>query len=75
MLVGRSSTLRSPDNGLRSGTQGLDLPQGVTLAAGSYNQINQAIFTGLLRDGESLNAALSQMSARGFLTDSVGYSG
>jgi len=73
ILAGRSSTLASPGRGLRTGTQGLNLPQGVTLASGSPEWLRHAIFAGLLRKGNSLNQALTQVAARGFLSDSVGY--
>lgn len=73
ILAGRSSTLASPGRGLRTGTQGLNLPQGVTLASGSPEWLRHAIFAGLLREGNSLNQALTQVAARGFLSDSVGY--
>lgn len=73
VLAGRSSTLSLQETGLRNGTQGMELPQGVTLASGSAEWMRYAIFAGLLREGVSLNDALSQLSARGFLSDSVGF--
>lgn len=73
ILAGRSSTLSPQETGLRSGTQGLELPQGVTLASGTAEWMRYAIFAGLLREGVSLNEALKQLSARGFLSDSVGF--
>ncbi|WP_417525851.1 peptidoglycan-binding protein [Marinovum sp.] len=73
ILAGRSSTLSPQETGLRSGTQGMELPQGVTLASGTAEWMRYAIFAGLLREGVSLNEALKQLSARGFLSDSVGF--
>ncbi|WP_323766359.1 peptidoglycan-binding domain-containing protein [Marinovum sp.] len=73
VLAGRSSSLSLQDTGLRTGTQGMELPQGVTLASGSAEWMRYAIFAGLLREGVSLNEALSQLSARGFLSDSVAF--
>lgn len=73
ILAGRSSGLNAAGRGLRTGTQGLNLPQGVTLASGAPEWLRHAIFAGLLREGYSLNRALSQVAARGFLSDSVGF--
>ncbi|TNF22340.1 MAG: outer membrane protein assembly factor BamD [Rhodobacteraceae bacterium] len=73
ILAGRSSELNAAGRGLRTGTQGLNLPQGVTLASGTPEWLRHAIFAGLLREGKSLNQALSQLAARGFLSDSVGF--
>lgn len=73
ILAGRSSRLNAASRGLRRGTQGLDLPQGVTLASGTPEWLRHAIFAGLLHEGNSLNQALSQLAARGFLSDSVSF--
>lgn len=73
ILAGRSSGLNAAGRGLRTGTQGLNLPQGVTLASGAPEWLRHAIFAGLLREGYSLNRALTEVAARGFLSDSVGF--
>ncbi|MGY3438875.1 MULTISPECIES: peptidoglycan-binding domain-containing protein [unclassified Marinovum] len=73
IFAGRSSELRLRGEGLRIGTQGVDLPQGVTLASGNSNRLEAAILQGLLNRDKSLNEALSQLAARGFLTDSLGF--
>lgn len=73
ILAGRSGRLSPQETGLRSGTQGMTLPQGVTLASGATEWMRYAIFAGLLREGVSLDDALSQLSARGFLSDTVGF--
>lgn len=68
--TGRSDALGS---GLGSGTRGVDLPQGVTLARGSLPVLRTAIFDGLLDQGKSLDEALKDMSARGFVSKTVAF--
>lgn len=73
ILVGPTGKGDVLGTGLGVGTRGLDLPQGVTLAHGSAAALRRAIFDGLLARGKSLDEALSNVSARGFLSKSVGF--
>ncbi|MDA7430493.1 peptidoglycan-binding protein [Primorskyibacter aestuariivivens] len=73
ILVGPTGKGDVLGTGLGVGTRGMDLPQGVTLARGSVENLRRAIFDGLLARGKSLDEALSHMSARGFLSKSVGF--
>lgn len=75
ILVGPGGTSDALGDGLRTGTRGINLPQGVTLARGTVRDLRRAIFDGLLRDGRSLDDALSRLSARGFLSKAVGFTG
>ena len=73
LLVGPTGKGDVLGAGLGVGTRGLDLPQGVTLAHGSANALRSVIFDGLLSRGKSLDEALSNVSARGFLSKTVGF--
>lgn len=74
ILVGPTGRSEALGPGAGVGTRGMDVPQGVTLARGSARAVRDAIFDGLLVRGTSLDAALSDLSARGFLSNTVTYS-
>lgn len=73
LLVGPTGRSGALGSGLGAGTRGVTLPQGVTLARGSYSAVRAAVFDGLLVPGTSLDAALKDMSARGFLPKRIGF--
>ncbi len=74
VALGEAVVKQEPGIGLKAGVQIADVPQGVTLARGSSNDVARFVATDLLQTGRSLSSAIDGakgVTGQGFLSKHV----